>query len=167
MKFALPVLVGLVLATPAAGAVSFVIHGDTKIGTYAVQADGSLAGVIRAFGEPARLRRTVEGCSGVWPSYGLTVDVYNLGGQNPCTPKYGKLWRTAVGLRIGMSSAAVQRYYRRATFHRGMRFYWPSGWWLVRRVAIAGGPFAYPGLLAETRGGKVVAFQVRYPAGGD
>jgi Zn-dependent alcohol dehydrogenase len=87
---ALPVLVGLVLATPAAGAVSFVIHGDTKIGTYAVQADGSLAGVIRAFGEPARLWRTVEGCSGVWPSYGLTVDVYNVGGQSPCTPKYGR-----------------------------------------------------------------------------
>jgi hypothetical protein len=176
MKLALPVLLGLVLATPAAAAPSFVIHSDTRIGTYAVQADGSLAGVIRAFGEPARLRRTVEGCSGVWPTYGLTVDVYNLGGKDPCTPRYGRfdkavmhgsLWRTAVGLRIGMSNAAVRRYYPRATFHRGMRHYWPSGWWLVRRVAIAGGPFAYPGLLAETRGGKVVAFQVRYPAGGD
>jgi hypothetical protein len=46
-------------ASAAAAAPSFVIRGDTRIGTFAVQSDGSLAGAIRAFGTP-RLRRTGE-----------------------------------------------------------------------------------------------------------
>jgi hypothetical protein len=43
-------------AAAATAAPSSVIRGDTKIGTFAVQTDGSLAGAIRAFGTP-RLQR--------------------------------------------------------------------------------------------------------------
>jgi hypothetical protein len=76
-------------ASPATAAPSFVIRGDTKIGTFAVQTDGSLAGAIRAFGAP-RLRRSGEACTATWAAYGLTMSFYNLGGQNPCTPRYGR-----------------------------------------------------------------------------
>jgi hypothetical protein len=160
----------------AANAVpSFVIQGDTKIGGFAVKANGSLAGAIRAFGQP-RLRRTGEACAATWSSYGLSMSFYNLGGANPCTPRFGRFskaivhgtrWRTDKGLRTGMSSHLIRRYYPRATFHRGLRFYWPSGWWLVPRPELFGGGGTYPGLLAETARGIVISFQVRYPAGGD
>jgi hypothetical protein len=162
-------------ASAATAAPSFVIRGDTKIGTFAVQTDGSLAGTIRAFGAP-RLRRTGEACAATWPAYGLTMSFYNLGGQNPCTPRYGRFsraithgtrWRTDRGLRIGMPSSVVRKYYPRATFHRGLRLYWPSGWWLVTRPERFGGTRTYPGLLAETANRTLVSFQVRFPAGGD
>jgi hypothetical protein len=163
------------IAVSAAAAPSFVVHGDARIGTFAVKADGSLAGAVRAFGAP-RLKRTGEACSAVWPAYGLTMAFYNLGGANPCTPRfgrfsralmYGKRWRTEKGLRIGMPSIAIRRYYPRATFHRGLRYFWPSGWWLVTRPERFGGGGLYPGLLAVTANGKVTSLQVRYPAGGD
>jgi hypothetical protein len=80
---------------------------------------------------------------------------------------HGTRWRTDKGLRIGTSSRLIPRYYLRATFHRGLRFYWPSGWWLVTRPELFGGGGTYPGLLAGTARGIVTSFQVRYPAGGD
>jgi hypothetical protein len=173
---ALAVLV-VVLTAPAAAQTtpSFVIEGDAKVGAFAVKTDGGLAGAIRAFGR-SKLRRTGESCTATWTQYGLTMNFYNLGGANPCSPRFGRFskavthgtrWRTDKGLRIGMASTAIRRYYSRATFKRGLRFYWPSGWWLVTRRESFGGRGLYPGLLAETRGGKVIAFQVRYPAGGD
>jgi len=154
---------------------SFVIQGDTRMGTFAVKADGSLAGAIRAFGAP-RLRRTGEGCFATWPQYGLAMNFYNLGGKDPCKPKFGRFskavahgsrWRTNKGLQIGLPSTAIRPHYPRATFHKGLRFYWPSSWWLITRSQIAGGPGFYPGLLAETARGKVISLQVRFPAGGD
>lgn len=165
----------LVSAGGAQAAPSFVLQNDTKIGAFAVKADGSLAGAIRAFGEP-RLRRTGEACTATWAPHGLTMSFYNLGGANPCSPRFGRFskaithgtrWRTDRGLRIGMASGVIRRYYPRATLKRGLRFYWPSGWWLVTRRELFGGGGYYPGLLAETARGRVVSFQVRYPAGGD
>jgi hypothetical protein len=120
----------LAIAGAASAAPSFVVVADTRIGTFAVKADGSLAGAIRAFGRP-KLRRTGEACSATWAPYGLTMSFYNLGGANPCTPRFGRFsravmygmrWRTDRGLRIGMSGKAIRRYYPRATFHRGLRF---------------------------------------------
>jgi hypothetical protein len=165
----------LALAGAASAAPSFVIVNDTRIGTFAVKADGSLGGAIRAFGQP-KLRRTGEACTATWAQYGLTMNFYNLGGANSCTPRFGRFsravmygtrWRTDKGLRIGMSSKAIRRYYPRATFHRGLRFYWPSGWWLVTRAELFGGGGTYPGLLAATARGSVSSLHVRYPAGGD
>lgn len=116
-------------------------------------------------------------CTATWSGYGLTIGFYNLGGADPCAPSggrfsravmHGKRWRTSKGLRVGMVTSRVRRYYPRATWHRGLRSYWPTGWWLVTRPSRIGlGDSKYPGLLAETRNGRVVSLQVRYPAGGD
>lgn len=173
-------LIAIVLvaaAVPAqASAASFVIRGDEKIGTFAVKADGSLRGAITAFGQPGRLRRQGESCVATWGSYGLTIFFYNLGGADPCKPRDGRFskaimagerWRTGKGLRIGKPARLIPRYYPRATFHRGLRHNWPSGWWLVTRKTPFGLGGQYPGLLAETRRGVVFTFQVRYPAGGE
>jgi hypothetical protein len=169
-------IISALVGCGAANAVpSFVVQGDTKIGSFAVKADGSLGGAIRAFGQP-RLRRTGEACRATWKPHGLTMSFYNLGGANPCTPRFGRFskaimhgtrWRTDKGLQIGMPSRLIRRYYPRATFRRGLRFYWPSGWWLVPRPELFGDGGTYPGLLAETARGSVSSFQVRYPAGGD
>ena len=171
--------IAIISALAGAGAAnaapSFVVQGDTKLGGFAVKADGSLAGAIRAFGRP-RLRHTGEACVATWALYGLTMSFYNLGGANPCRPRFGRFsraimhgtrWRTDKGLRIGVSNRLIRRYYPRAAFRRGLRFYWPSGWWLVTRRELFGGSGTYPGLLAETARDIVISFQVRYPAGGD
>jgi len=81
---------------------------------------------------------------------------------------HGKRWGTGTGLRIGMAASRVRQYYPRADGHRGLRGFWPTGWWLVTRGSpFGGGGARYPGLLAETRNGRVFSLQVRFPAGGD
>jgi hypothetical protein len=162
----------------AASAASFVVRGDTRIGTFAVKTDGKLGGAIKAFGSPSRKTHPFpSGCTVNWSAYGLTIEFYNLGGADPCTPSggffsravmHGKHWGKSKGLRIGMAASRVRQYYPRATWHRGLRGFWPTGWWLVARVSRVGlGDSRYPGLLAETRNGRVFSLQVRYPAGGD
>jgi hypothetical protein len=167
-----------VLSVPTATAHTFAIQGDIKIGAYAVKADGSLAGVIRAFGRPETLRRSFSGkaCRGVWPQHGLTVFFYNLGGTDACRRDGGRFsraiargdhWMTTKRLRIGDSVRRVRALYPRARFERGEPGFWPSGWWLLRRYSIYGEGRYYPGLLAEVRAGKIAAFHVSYAAGGD
>ena len=118
----------------------------------------------------------LQACRATWPRHGLTIDFYNLGGQDSCRPRYGRFsraflrgdhWTTTRGLRIGDSLAKLRRLYPGVRYRRGERGVWPSGYWLVPRRSIFGAGGGYPGLLAEVRRGKVVAFQVRYPAGGD
>jgi hypothetical protein len=154
---------------------SYVIRGDTRIGSFRVKADGSLRGAMRAYGRPA-LRGGGVTCKAVWRSHGLTIHFYNLGGQNACTPRGGRFsqaimrgdhWRTAAGLRVGMPARTIRRLHPRARRQPGLRNYWPSGWWLVTRVSPFGNGGEYPGLLAETRRGRVSGFRVRYAAGGD
>ena len=155
---------------------SFVIRGDERIGTFAIKTDGTFRGAIRAFGSPSGSYGPGETCTAIWRQYGLTIFFYNLGGQDACVPRYGYfskaimatgIWRTASGLRVGMPTRAIRRFYPRATFNRGVRYAWPSGWWLVTRTSHYGNGGQYPGVLADTRHGRVFAFQVRYPAGGD
>ena len=179
MRLAAVVATLLVMAATRepASATSFIVRGNSKIGAFAVKADGTLFGAIRAFGNPDSLRGRRESCIAVWGAYGLTIHFYNLGGQNACAPQYGffsrafmrgKRWRTASGLRIGAPVRLILRYHPRATWHPGERYFWPSGWWLVVRTSPYGpGDTPYPGLLAETRKGLVFGFQVRYAAGGD
>ena len=168
----------LVLAEPAgASAASFVVRGDTRIGTFAVKADGTLGGAIKAFGKPGSIRRQGLSCTAGWRNYGLTIYFYNLGGQNPCALRSGHFgravmrgsrWRTASGLRVGMPVSAILRYHPRAPWYAGIRGYWPSGWWLVTSTSPYGpGDALYPGLLAEARNARVYAFHVRYQAGGE
>lgn len=166
-----------VLAATAGGATpSTSIAGDERIGGFRVKTDGTLGGATRAFGRP-RLRKTSDSsCTATWRPLSLTIFFYNLGGDDPCSAAGGKFgraiargagWRTTKGLRSGDAVARLRALYPRARFHRGTRFFWPAGYWLAPRADRFGGGGSYPGLLAETRGGRVVAFHVRYQAGGE
>lgn len=164
------IVVAALLLAPAAQA-AIVIQGDTKLGRFAVQRDGTLQGAIEAFGDPATLRRHPrfrETCYAGWPEIGLRITFYNLGGENPCAPQWGYFslaevtgrdWRTASGLRIGDPLRRLWARYPRAQPY-------PPYWWLVVRTYPAFDR-AYAGLSAKVRNGRVVAFLVRYPAGGD
>lgn len=161
---------------PLAAAHVFTVVSDERIGAFRVKSDGTLGGAIRSFGTPA-LRRTSDlSCVATWKRHALTIYVYNLGGNDPCSRRYGFFlraimggdhWRTSKGLRLGDPVGSLRRLYPSARFQQGTRGYWPAGWWLVRRPNRFGLPGAYPGLLAETRAGRVTAFHVRYQRGGE
>jgi len=172
MRLLLPtMLAALALAVPTAVARSgsFVIQSDHKIGSYAVRKDGSLRGLIAAYGDPSRVGRQREICHVRWRSVGLAVTFYNLGGANPCEPAAGRFsqatmtgtrWRTSVGLRVGDRVSRLRALYRQAK----SRSAW---WWLVTRRTPFGDGGSYPGLAAKVQGGRVTALRVAYPAGGD
>ena len=167
-------VVAFALAAPSALArsASFIIQADHKIGPYSVRQDGSLRGVIASYGDPSSVRRHPryrEICHVGWSPIGLSITFYNLGGANPCagaTGRFGEAtmtttrWRTSVGLRVGDSLARLRALYR-GERRRG------AWWWLVTRRSPFGEGGSYPGLAARVRGGRVVSFAVRYPAGGD
>jgi hypothetical protein len=177
-RVALGVLVAACLASAAgAAAPTYTVAGDVRIGSFRVQADGTLGGAIRAFGRPTAIKPTSDSsCTSTWRAIKLTLFTYNLGGQDACSARYGHFgratmrgpaWRTTKGLRVGDPVARVRRLYPRAELHRGQRFFWPAGYWLVERVDRFGTGGTYPGLIAEIRGGRVTGFHVRYQAGGD
>ena len=176
-RLALVVVLLACAAAAAHAATTYVLVADERIGSFRVKEDGRLRGAIGAFGRPSSLKGSGgESCTAVWRPIGLTMYVYNLGGQNPCTARYGffaravmrgPAWRTSKGLRVGDPVAKLRRLYPAAKLHRGLRYFWPAGYWLVPRRSQFGYAGSYPGLLAETRGGRVVSFVVRYQAGGD
>lgn len=184
-RAALPLLT-LSLATGLGGAsalanstaTSYVIRGDARIGAFAVKRDGKLGGMIKAYGQPdVKARRYAEACLVTWQDEGLRALFNNFGGGNPCLPRsgffaraimHGHWWRTASGLQIGDATARIRQFYPQARRHSGARGYWPSGWWLItRRSPFGSGNPSYPALLAETRNGRVISFEVTFPAGGD
>jgi hypothetical protein len=165
----------LVLTASAAGA-GFTIHGDWKIGSFAVKKDGTLRGAIDAFGAPTEKVRNGESCAVRWDQHGLRAFFYNLGGNNPCRGRFGFFsnaratgagWETNRDLAVGDSKKRLRNLYPNARFHAAEPGFWPSGWWLVRRANQFGTAGSYPGLLAHMRDGHVRAFHVRYAAGGD
>lgn len=183
MKSLAAIAVGLVAGIAATAvargvpsAPSFVVQSDERIGGFAVKTNGTLAGAIRAFGEPDSrqpLRRDLHS------NVAITRTDHHLlqPWRHEPSPRSGKFsraimrgdrWRTTKGLRVGMLSTRVRRFYPKATWHRGSRGFWPSGWWLVTRGSLFGpSKSSYPGLLAETRNARVFSLQVRFPAGGD
>ena len=69
-------------------------------------------------------------------------------------------WRTALGLRVGDTTARVRALYPKARLKTGVPG--DSGYWLVTRgicAEVGGG--SYPGLLARIRAGRVSAFVSR------
>jgi len=72
----------------------------------------------------------------------------------------GNDWRTASGLRVGDPLRRLWARYPRAQPQ-------PPYWWLVIRRSPYGDHSNYAGLSAKARNGRVVAFLVRYAAGGD
>jgi hypothetical protein len=173
------VLVGVVALVVVADASAhvFAIRGDTRIGAFRVKADGTLGGAIASFSEPSSLKRTGNvSCTAVWSQHGLTIQFYNLGGQDPCSPEGGLFgratmrgdhWMTTKRLRIGDPVATLRRLYPSARHHPGIRGVRPAGYWLVTRYSPIGTGGNYPGLLAEVVRGRVRSFQVSYAAGGD
>jgi hypothetical protein len=162
--------VALAATGPGSGGV---ILGDSLIGTYRVKQDGSLLGAVTAFGTPATRQLRDETCYVSWPSHGLRMTFYNLGGASPCGPRgrfgtatiTGRGWRTSKGLRVGAPAADIAKYFPRARYRRDA--YFGNGWWLIWRFYAVGTPGYYPGLLARTANGRVSALVVRFPAGGD
>ena len=155
------------LAASALAAPSLVIRGDQFIGSFAVKKNGTLAGVEKAFGKPAELRKTKDGCLGLWPDVALSVLFYNLAGKSPCKPKTGFFsdglmtrsgWHTSNGLRIGDTLARLRQLYPHAEKHGAWQ-------WLVVRQTQATGRYA--GLSAKIAGGYVSAFEIVYGAGGE
>jgi hypothetical protein len=159
------------MLVPSAQA-AIMIQGDVKLGRFEVKRDGTLQGAIEAFGRPTTLRRDRrfrEICYARWSGIGLRITFYNLGGQNPCRAQWGYFsraeivgrdWQTRAGLRIGDPLRRLWARYPRAEPH-------PPYWWLVVRRSPFGDRGSYAGLSAKIRDGRVVAFVVRYPAGGD
>jgi hypothetical protein len=151
---------------------SFVIQGDNKIGYFAVKRDGTLFGAQEAFGDPTSIvRGRYRNCRVGWRSAGLSIQFYNLGGDDPCEPQYGyfshaimtgRHWRTSKGLRVGHPWKYVFRYFPRARPA-------PAGpwWWLVTRRSHYGDNSLYAGLEVKVQRGWIVAFRVNYAAGGD
>jgi hypothetical protein len=168
-------IVAMLLPAAPSGAHVFTIHGAWRIGDFAVKRNGTLAGAIRAFGDPGSRHRRGESCVVRWPGHGLKMLFYNLGGNNPCRGRTGFFakarakgphWRTDRGLERADRQRRLVRLYPHARFH-GTGAAWPPGWWLVRRHFHFGARQPYPGLLATIKGRRVRAFQVRFPAGGD
>lgn len=177
---ALLALVALVLASAASAAgPPLVIQGDYNLAGFPVKVDGTLGGAIDTFGAPSTLRRghgyADVACYASWSGLGLRISFYNLGGLNPCSAEGGLFstatttglrWRTAKGLHIRDSATRIGRLYPAAQFHSD-RFYGQAWWIVTRRSYIGGGPHDYPGLLARVKNGRVSAFVVNFPAGGD
>ena len=174
-RASIPVTVAVVAALASsaiAAAPTYVVGGASKIGDYAVKRDGSLRGLIAAFGQPTTLRRDARyrlACHASWRPIGLRVSLYNLGGANPCSPEGGRFgqavmtggrWRTSIGLRIGDPVRRLRTLYRGERRHG-------AWWWLVVRRSPFGAGGTYPGLAAKVVRGRVSAFAVSYPAGGD
>jgi hypothetical protein len=162
------ILAASLALVPAAQA-AIVIQGDTKLGRFDVKHNGTLRGAIAAFGRPASLRRSGLSCYARWPRIQLRISFYNLGGRNPCLPRWGYFslaeivgsdWQTRSGLKIGDPLRALRARYPTAQPH-------PPYWWLIVRRTPFGLRGTYPGLSAKVRDGRVVAFVVRYAAGGD
>jgi hypothetical protein len=167
------VLTGLAAAPASAGG-PLVIHGDTSIAGFGVRSDGSLGGAVAALGQPTSTVRSGNVCTVRWRGLGIRMVFYNLGGDNPCSAQGGRFsyalatgsrWQTNRGLRIGDTRARLRQLYPGATYRRSGFF--SRGWWLVTRSSPVGAGGRYAGLLARMHQGRVAAFLVRYPAGGD
>jgi hypothetical protein len=162
--------------TPLAAGHVLAVVSDERLGSFRVKTDGTLGGAIRAFGAPSLKRGSDVTCRARWGRHALTIDFYNLGGDDPCSRRFGFFsraimrgdhWRTSKGLRLGDPVARVRSLYPQARFHSGRRGFRPSGWWLVSRRNRCGLPGTYAGLVAETSRGRVTAFRVHYQRGGE
>jgi len=169
----LPLLVAaLALTLPVvAGSLnkSMVIQGNAQIGSYKLRIDPTLQGAIEVFGTP-KIRRERFGCTARWVGQGISMSFYNLGGQDACKPQYGyfrfatitaKGWRTVKGLGIGDTSYKMHALYRRVRWDTQQ---WAGISFNTQAMFVHG---AYSTVQAKIMNGRVVAFRVWYPAGGE
>jgi hypothetical protein len=171
-------LVALTFVATGAAATSFVIRGDARIGNFYVKRDGTLGGMVKAFGEPASrdYDNVAVSCTVRWPEIGLKAYFANFGGGDPCGNGGGRFssaimsapghWLTGKGLRLGATAFRLRQLYPRATFDCAVRRC-ANDWWLATRTSPYGGGAKYPALLAHMKNGRVAWFRVEYPAAGD
>ena len=118
---------------------------------------------VAAFGEPSSVDRQGELCVDRWPDVGLTIDFSAAGDEDPCGadasierirvagPAAADAgWRTAEGVRPGMSVAAVHRIYPEG--YRGR-----AGTLVLVGAPEASGSDARPVLVVTTAHGQVDA----------
>ena len=145
----------------------------------------TMARLVRRWGDPTRVRdQGSDGCTAVWTTPRVVVDLANYGGvpdrASVCEGRWGLIqtlrtagprWRTARGLRVGMREAAIPRRYPTA---------FPRSWfglgrvWLLRPyweecVGDCPGQTHVPvsAVVAIIRGGKVAGFSVSVFAAGE
>lgn len=146
------------------------IVSSERIGSYAVESDGSSQGAEKAFGQPNRRTRTANECTISWESLGLDIAFYNLGGLDPCANGrfcsariHGTSWATNNGLQVGEPVRRLWELY-------GQNEIPASGAtrrWLLEPGTAPCGRDSRGGLEAESAGASVIAFRVTYLAGGD
>jgi hypothetical protein len=160
--FVLAALAGSAFA--AAG--EHVIQGDRNAGGIRI-GRSTPANVKALFGAPSTVRTPfAQSCVQTWKSARLAVEFFTFE-DKPCTKGVALIvtmtgrtaWRTAVGLRVGDTTARVRALYPRARL-RGAGT--DRGYWLVtRQICAEVGGGSYPGLLARMNGGRVSAFAAR------
>ena len=152
-------------AFPATGV--RVIQGDKNVGGIKV-GRSTPPQVKQLFGTPSTSRAiSAQSCLQSWKGVPLVVHFFTFEGK-PCTKGVALIvtvtgraaWRTAVGLRVGDTTARVRALYPRARLRSGGPG--DTGYWLVtRQICAEVGGGSYPGLLARMRHGRVSALVAR------
>lgn len=161
-----------VLADASLAADKYVVPvspGSSGFGTFREGTeDTSAAALVDAFGEPDSTTEIGRGtgCRLRWKAIGAQANLTNYGqdGVDPCTEGYfyeailtGPKWHTTKGLRVGSSEAAARKASKRTcTVSRCGR---PGYAIELHRIDCA--TVKVPGVIVQTRSGKVSAFVVR------
>jgi hypothetical protein len=182
VRLAISAIAAALVAAPAAQGADYTLRAEgssttrgkvTAIGDFKPQADPTVGAAIRAFGQPSSMKtRGNSSCRMGWRALGLRITFVNLGapGNSACEPSvgkaqiasvFGRVWRTARGLKVRSSTRKLRRLYPRA-FRRG-RTYRLVG----ARQIYAPGNARYSVLAAKTRRGRVGAFKLDIGAAGE
>lgn len=170
------------VAAPVAEAADYTLRAEgsrttrgkvTAIGDFKPQTDPTVGGAIQAFGQPSSVTtRTNSSCRMGWRALGLRITFVNLGapqnsaceasvGKAQTASAFGRVWRTARGLRIRSSTRTLRRLYPRA-LRRGRTYR------LIGAKQIYGaGNTRYSVLAAKTRRGRVGVFKLDIGAAGE
>ena len=154
---ALALLALLVAAAPAAAKSLFI--GPAGIGPYGVQRDGSFAGAVKAWGQPAEVRRNGALCVARWPAIGLELRFANTA-ASPCARETaylvsalatGRAWVSPRGLKIGAARSTIKAR------HPDVRPPRAGSWWML---AVRRSRTEVSKLETKVEDGRVRAFRV-------
>jgi hypothetical protein len=157
-----------------------------RLGPWRIDLNPTLGGAETALGKPTSCHpiSLEDGSVARWNTLGVRIVTATLGGiptgETSCSYSNmpvsvvtvtGRGWLTSFGLRVGDATSKLLRLYPEASFHAaayGDASPKNSYWLVTRRTACLGdcGSTRFvtaPQLVAQTRGGKVVAFA--FPVG--